>query len=411
MKIGLPFSISVIFWGCVACLRFISEQFQKKNAILPNKKVRALKLKVAVCVPAHNEESCIARAIQSITRQIRPYQVYVVSDGSADQTAAIARTFGCHVLELKSSQGKARALRRLITRYSLLTRYEYILIVDADTQLDSTYAERALTQFENEPDMAALAAYAVPIWERRFNFSRKFFISAYRTKLYTILQFFLMYPQTWKYTNINPVVPGFAAMYRSKILKKIQLVTPGIIIEDFNLAFQIHLKNLGWIAHFPHISASYHDPVTFTDYYKQVNRWNIGFYQTMKKYGVWPSLFWLSAGFFSLENLFLSVSILLIPFILLFWVLSWLNVLFLPAGWETGITAIVDFFILGYAVIFGIDYIFTVIIAMIKRRPSLMLFGLGFWIFSFINSFAILSAIPVGFTRASSGRWIPAKRG
>ncbi len=411
MKIGLPFSISVIFWGVVACLRYASERFQQKPPSLPNKVLRELKLKVAVCVPAHNEERCIERALESITRQIRPYQVYVVSDGSTDRTAELARTFDCHVLELSRSRGKARALRTLITKFNLLGKYEYVLIVDADTQLEPHYTQRALAHFEKEPDMAALAAYATPIWGKKFNFSRKFFIAAYRTKLYTLLQFFLMYPQTWKYTNINAVVPGFAAMYRSRILKKLQLVTPGIIIEDFNLAFQIHKKNLGWIAHFPYISAAYHDPVSFSDYYRQVKRWNVGFYQTMKKYGIWPSLFWISTGFFSLENLLLSISILLIPLVLAAWVLLTFYAQLVPGGWEEIVRSTVDFFLIGFTFIFAVDYLFTMIIAFIKKRPSLLFAGLGFWIFSFINSYAILSALPFGLMKASSGRWIPAKRG
>src|SRR3989344_5652928 len=78
-------------------------------------------------------------------------------------------------------------------------------------------------------------------------------------------------------------------------------------------------KNMGWIGHFPEIYASYHDPITFTDYFNQVKRWNVGFFQTVKKYGVWPSLFWLSTGFFSIENVLLSISIFLLPIVVSLW--------------------------------------------------------------------------------------------
>lgn len=72
---------------------------------------------VSIIIAAHNEESCIATRISELTKQIArltiPGELIVVSDGSTDNTVAVARACahgGTHVIDLEANEGKAVAL-------------------------------------------------------------------------------------------------------------------------------------------------------------------------------------------------------------------------------------------------------------------------------------------------------------
>ena len=347
----------------------------------------------------------------SITSQVSPRQVHVVSDNSTDKTVAIATKLGCNVLELTPSHGKARALKALIEKYNIEKKYKFVLFVDADTQLDIHYLKYALKVFANDKKVAAIAAYAVPIWNGSWKISQANFISAYRTKLYQILQLFFMYGQTWKRMNTNPVIPGFAAMYRMSVLKKLDIATPGLLIEDFNLAFQIHKKKLGKIAHYRQIYASYHDPRTISDYIKQIKRWNLGFYQTVRRHGIWPSFFWVSTGVFAFELIVNALASLFVPVLTLF-VLGWTII---PHARNIPVWVSQSYVVvwqLWTAVTFLVilDYALTIFVAIKTRRFSLLLLGFGFSIFHFINSAVLLWSVPKGLLSKSAGDWQPAKR-
>lgn len=412
MKIGFPFGLNIFIWSIISFIRAIYERFRPQNLFISTAVLKSKVKKVAVCLPAHNEEAVIAQSIRSIIKLLPAKQVFVVSDGSTDRTSTIAKKHGCKVLDLQPGMGKALALNTLINTYQLLDRFEFIVFVDADTLLDEEYLNRALALFSKHPKVAALAAYAVPIWERKFQLSLASFISAYRTKLYQILQMFIMYGQTWQYANVNPVVPGFASMYRTRILRHLDLATPGIWIEDFNLAFQIHKNRLGRIGHDPRIRAYYHDPRNFRDYIHQVSRWNVGFYQTVRLQGIWPSLFWLTTGLFSLEMLLNAAITVGLPLTTIgYGMTKLLPGIFFPETslWQLVLNNLLAFWwlIAGMALT---DYALTVFIALRDRRPLLLLFGLGFFLFHILNSVILLTSFPKGLLISSEGKWDHAKR-
>lgn len=412
MKLGSPYSLSVLFWFFIGIIRFLSEEIFAKPKRVKRAKIAEKISKVAVCIPAHNEEVIISKTIKSVKRLLPAKQIYVVSDGSTDRTAKIAREQRCHVLKLMPGEGKARALVALFKHFNLLKRYDFILFVDADTIIDKNYLKRALPIFESDPRVAAITAYAVPSWRKQKRLTKKGFISAYRTKLYRILQLFLMYGQTWKYTNVNPVIPGFASFYRTRVLKQLRLDTPGIWIEDFNLAFQIHKKRLGRIAHHPSIFATYQDPSNFVDYWKQVRRWNIGFFQTVRKHGIWPSFFWVSLGFFTVEVLVFSIFTIILPILALLLTTQYYAPIinpeivrvsgFVSNNYITLLQILVVFFL--------VDYTQTLFVAIWDKKYSLILYGLGFLFFQYLNALILILSLPKGLLTKSKGRWTPARR-
>lgn len=412
MKLGLPLGLSVIFWSLVGLIRAVDVKIAERNSGKPEPLPKKGAENVAALIPAHNEAVAILKTIKALKRNIPPKQIYVVSDNSTDTTTKIVRSQRCNLLELKKSHGKSRALVAGMKKFSLLKKYDFLIIVDADTMLSPTYVKKALNKFAAEKDMVALAAYALPYWRNYRRITKRDFISAYRTRLYRVLQWMIMYGQTWKHANVNPVIPGFAAMYRTKTLKLLKFSIPGIWIEDFSMAFQIHKNKLGKIGHYPEVYAVYQDPLTITDYFHQVRRWNVGFYQTVKYFGIWPSIFWLSLALFTFEILSFSLLTLVVPILAFILSTQFYTPIINPS--IVSVSTFVSKYYLEmwelFLVFFLLDYILTIVVAVKDRKHMLLFYGLFFMFFQYLNSIILLVSLPKGLFSSSGGAWTPVKR-
>ncbi|NLC53497.1 MAG: glycosyltransferase family 2 protein [Firmicutes bacterium] len=85
-------------------------------------------MKVAAVIPAYNEAKNIGRVLATLRECPSLSQVIVVSDGSTDQTAAVARRMGAQVVELPKNKGKGAAVMAGVAA----TTAEVILLLDAD---------------------------------------------------------------------------------------------------------------------------------------------------------------------------------------------------------------------------------------------------------------------------------------
>ncbi|HKM18079.1 MAG: glycosyltransferase family 2 protein [Firmicutes bacterium] len=85
-------------------------------------------MKVAAIVPAYNEERTIGEVISALKACPLVDEVVVVSDGSRDRTAEIARSAGVIVVELEQNIGKGGAMNAGICH----TDADVLLFVDAD---------------------------------------------------------------------------------------------------------------------------------------------------------------------------------------------------------------------------------------------------------------------------------------
>ena len=334
MKLGLPFSITVLFWAIAGALRLFHEETFRKRLYVDKTTIEKKTGKVAICIPAHNEEKVLEKTIRTIQKQLPTNQIFVVSDGSSDKTAEIARKLKCNVLENNPGKGKAKALASLFKYFKILQLYEFVVFIDAEVILGASYLERALRVFEAYPENVAISGYVITPWHKHSKFSKKKFIEAYRLRLNWVLQKFLVYGQSWKYVNTPIVVPGGCSIYRTSALKKIRIDTPGLLIEDFNITFQVHKKKLGKISHYPEIYIYDQEPSSFKDYWNQIRRWNIGFLQTIKIQGVWPSLFWLLLGLFIIEVLINALFVVILPIFLISATYNLYITIFIPQALE-----------------------------------------------------------------------------
>lgn len=406
---GLPLGISFTFWTIVGFLRYITGKISPVKSTMIH---RFTSKDIAVVVPAHNEELIIRKCIQALKKLVDKKQIYVVSDGSTDKTYRRARLEECHVSYLTPGRGKAKALIYLFTMHNLFKRYKLIFIVDADTNMDPACLIHALPLFDDEHVGVVFASSQIK-WKQHIIPSLAYYFITYRDRLNRMLQYCFVYGQTWKYTNVNYVIPGFATIYRTDILSKLEIDTPGLLIEDFNLAFQFHKKKLGKIGYSPSIIGWDQYPTNLPDYWKQVRRWNIGFFQTVKKNGIWPSFFWLTLGIFSIEVLLNSFFIIFLPLYLLSIVFVYYHLQ--PIGLEyvnfflnpiIGRISLFDIFLS----VFVIDYILTIIIGLVNKKPQYLFYGIFFIFMHYITSLILVSAIVPGLFGKSSGRWISPKR-
>ena len=156
------------------------------------------------------------------------------------------------------------------------------MLLDADTRPNPDYLETGLPLFL-DPEVVAVAGRAKSIMTPPAPTVLGRFLVAHRERLYIVVQLLLKYGQAARGANVVSIVPGFASMYRTSALAKIKVLAPGLVIEDFNMTFEIHAKKLGRIAFHPSAAVAYtQDPDNLQDYTRQVRRWILGFWQTVR---------------------------------------------------------------------------------------------------------------------------------
>lgn len=85
-------------------------------------------MNVTAIIPAYNEEMTIAGVVNIVKKVDKIQKVIVVSDGSTDRTAEIARECGAEVIELAENIGKGGAIKAGVSECGT----EIILFLDAD---------------------------------------------------------------------------------------------------------------------------------------------------------------------------------------------------------------------------------------------------------------------------------------
>lgn len=95
-------------------------------------------MRTLVIIPAFNEAPRVGAVVRSVRSELPDADVLVVDDGSADDTAAVSRAAGAHVLSLPVNSGYGAALQ---TGYKHAVRdgYDVVAQMDADGQHSATF--------------------------------------------------------------------------------------------------------------------------------------------------------------------------------------------------------------------------------------------------------------------------------
>jgi glycosyltransferase involved in cell wall biosynthesis len=97
--------------------------------------------RVLIIVPAWNEAGSISDVVKEIKGELPGTDVLVVDDGSADDTARLAREAGAIVTQLPYNLGVGGAMR-LGYRYAKMGGYDVAVQIDADGQHDPRYVPK-----------------------------------------------------------------------------------------------------------------------------------------------------------------------------------------------------------------------------------------------------------------------------
>ena len=122
-------------------------------AVMPGKELPAGEggWRVAVVVPAHDEEAVIRSCIESLMMAARggfEVDVWVIADHCTDATAAVAEAAGARVMRREDplERGKGHGLNDAFTRLLAISGrggYDCFLVVDADTVVSPEFLVRA----------------------------------------------------------------------------------------------------------------------------------------------------------------------------------------------------------------------------------------------------------------------------
>ncbi len=101
-------------------------------------------IRLAVVIPAHNEQEVIANCLDSLLASDstqNPFDVFVIADNCTDETANIARAKGVSVLERHDEQHRGKGFALEFAFQYLRRGYEAFVVLDADSVVPAGFLE------------------------------------------------------------------------------------------------------------------------------------------------------------------------------------------------------------------------------------------------------------------------------
>jgi len=233
--------------------------------------------RVAVLIPAYNEDTVIVRTIRSVLNSdYKNLHVIVIDDGSTDRTAEVAReAYGAEIAAgrvqvlSKVNGGKAAALNYALDR---LTEEIYIGI-DADTVIATDAISKLIPHFE-DPRIGAMAGNAkvgnrVNLWTR------------WQALEYITSQNFER--RALDLFHVVTVVPGAIGAWRTAPVKAAGGYPINTVAEDADLT--MNLLEQGYRVDYEDRSLAFTEaPINAKGLMRQRFRWSFGTLQAVWKH-------------------------------------------------------------------------------------------------------------------------------
>ena len=112
-------------------------------------------MKVSIIIPCYNNEKYVAEAIESaINQTYKNIEVVCINDGSTDNSANIIQNYAdkySNIVFINEENNKGVIYCR--NKAIDMASGEYILPLDADDKIDSTYIEKAVPILTNNPNI------------------------------------------------------------------------------------------------------------------------------------------------------------------------------------------------------------------------------------------------------------------
>ena len=315
--------------------------------------------RVAVLIPAFNEETVIVRTIRSVLNSdYKNLHVIVIDDGSHDRTAevaaaAYAREIAAGRVQVltKRNDGKASALN-----YGLECMNEEIFVgIDADTVIASDAISKLIPHFQ-DPRIGAMAGNAkvgnrVNLWTR------------WQALEYITSQNFER--RAMDLFHVVTVVPGAIGAWRTAPVKAAGGYPLNTVAEDADLT--MNLLEQGFRVDYEDRALAYTEaPINARSLMRQRFRWSFGILQSVWKH---------RAAFVRNK----AMGLFALPNILIFQML-------LPL-----VSPFIDIMFLAGVVNYFIDRHFHPVAASAASFEKLVVYFLGFLLIDFITSSAAFS--------------------
>lgn len=235
---------------------------------------------ITVIIPAHNEELCIVRTVQSVlNNSYANKKIVVVDDGSTDSTYAKLRYFKAkHKLNnLKivhqANQGKAAGINNALknhTRGSSL-----VMVLDADSILDKNAIKRMIRHFSDKRVVTAAANVKVIDGFRPLTIAQRLeYVISHRMK------------RALTTLNMEYIVGGVGSTFRKDIVQACNYYDTDTMTEDIDFTMKV-IAQQGNRKHriifASDVIAYTEGVVSFKSLVRQRFRWKYGRMQTFFK--------------------------------------------------------------------------------------------------------------------------------
>lgn len=104
-------------------------------------------MRISAYIPAYNNENTIADAIHSLINQAYPLDdIFLIDDGSTDQTASIAQNLGVKVFFNQKNMGRGFTRAKAME----LAKHDFVVSCDATNELDVNFVRDGIAGFVND---------------------------------------------------------------------------------------------------------------------------------------------------------------------------------------------------------------------------------------------------------------------
>ncbi len=268
-------ALSIFRMVAMAVLASVQRKREKKENLIAAAAINQTVFpKVSIIVPAYNEEINAVRTVNNLLLQTYPgLQIIFVDDGSKDNTfKIISETFsGTSNVQVhtKPNGGKASALNFGIN----LANTEYVVCIDADTQLKSDAVTQLMKKFDNEKVGAVAGNVKVG--------NEVNMITKWQSIEYITSQNFDR--RAFDLLNCITVVPGAIGAFKKEAIIKCGGFTTDTLAEDCDLTMRMHRNS--YLVRNCNDAISYTEaPETMKQFMKQRFRWSFGVMQCFWKH-------------------------------------------------------------------------------------------------------------------------------
>ncbi|MBS3144518.1 glycosyltransferase family 2 protein [Candidatus Woesearchaeota archaeon] len=230
---------------------------------------------VTICIPAWNEEECIAKTVKSALNLNYPVgkrEILCIDHSSQDRTAEILKSFGnkIRVITLKRNPGDRKGAA--VNAGLKVAKGELFICLDADSYVTPNALKIMLPYFE-EKDVASV----LPLMKlkEKNTFMRKIQAIEY------LVNFFIK--KIVGLVDCIHVTPGPFGAYKTAVLRKVGGFDPTNLTEDQEMAMRLQKENYK-IVQLLDAEVFTTAPKNYKEFYQQRNRWYQGSVFNLIKY-------------------------------------------------------------------------------------------------------------------------------